>query len=66
MCEGEAKQMPWFWLLRAKRWVQSPPSMGRVRLGLAVVAVCAAIVVSERMGLWPDALTLDRVPRWFR
>ena len=37
------------WLLRAKRWVQNPPSAARVKLVLGVVAACLAVVVLERI-----------------
>jgi hypothetical protein len=48
------------WLLRAKRWVQNPPSEGRVKLVFAVVAICLLIAGIEYFGLWPDWMTLDR------
>jgi len=47
------------WLMRAAHWVRNPPSMGRVVLVGVVVAICLAIVGIERLGLWPEALTLD-------
>jgi len=48
------------WLVRAKRWVQNPPSEGRVKLVLGVVAVCIAIAGFEWAFGWPDWLTLNR------
>lgn len=48
-----------FWLLRAKRWVQNPPSEGRVKLVLGVIALCLLIVAVERLVGWPDWLTVD-------
>jgi hypothetical protein len=48
------------WLMRAKRWVQNPPSMGRVKLVVGVVAICLAIAGIEYFGFWPDWMTLDR------
>ncbi len=47
------------WLLRAAHWVRHPPSTGRVILVAVVVAICAAIVGIEWLGLWPEAMTLD-------
>ena len=49
------------WLIRAKRWAQHPPSPGRVRLVLGVLALCIAIVVLERIFGWPDWLTVNRL-----
>ncbi|WP_187644510.1 hypothetical protein [Tabrizicola thermarum] len=51
------------WLLRARRWVQNPPSAGRVRLVFAVVALCLAIVAVERWIGWPDWMTVDSLRR---
>ena len=47
------------WLLRAKRWVQNPPSMRQVLLVLGVIAACLLLVAVEAMGLWPDALSVN-------
>lgn len=47
------------WFLRAKRWAQRPPSAARVKLVLAVIAICAALYGLELAGLWPEWLTLD-------
>ena len=49
------------WLLRAKRWAQHPPSRSRVMLGLAVAAICLALVGIERTVGWPEALTVERL-----
>lgn len=51
------------WFLRMSRWARHPPSWGRVKLVVAVVAVCILIVVLERIFGWPEALTVNRVPR---
>jgi hypothetical protein len=48
------------WLMRAKRWVQNPPSEGRVKLVFAVVAICLVIAGIEFFGYWPDWATMDR------
>lgn len=54
------------WLMRARRWAQRPPSPGRVKLVLAVIALCAALFAVEALYGWPDWLTPERpgrVPR---
>ena len=48
------------WLLRMARWARNPPSMGRVKLVLGVVAWCIGLVVMERFVGWPDWLTLNK------
>ncbi len=50
-----------FWLLRAKRWAQHPPSAGRVKLIFGVVALCLLIAGYEWVFGWPDWLTVDRL-----
>ncbi|SER43879.1 hypothetical protein SAMN04490244_10147 [Tranquillimonas rosea] len=45
------------WLLRAKRWAQNPPSPGRVKLVLAVIAVCLVLFGIELIWGWPEFLT---------
>ena len=52
---------PLVWLIRAKRWAQHPPSWGRVKLVLGVLALCLAIVALERVFGWPDWLTVNRL-----
>lgn len=49
------------WLLRAKRWVQNPPSPGRVKLVFGVIAVCLLIVGIEHFIGWPAWMTVDRL-----
>ena len=49
------------WLLRAKRWVQNPPSSGRVKLVFGVIAVCLLIVGIEHFFGWPEWMTVDRL-----
>jgi hypothetical protein len=53
------------WLMRASMWVRNPPSMGRVKLVFAVVAIALVIFGIEWMGLWPDWATAERIPRKF-
>ncbi|MEY1555408.1 hypothetical protein AB3Y40_07200 [Yoonia sp. R2331] len=48
------------WFFRAKRLAQNPPSWGRVKLFLIVLALCLILVGIERFIGWPDALTVDR------
>lgn len=47
------------WLVRASRWARNPPSMGRVKLVLAIIAVCALLFLVERYVGWPEALTVE-------
>lgn len=51
------------WLMRAKRWAKNPPSKGRVKFVLAIVAVCIVLFVYDRIFGWPDWLTPDRMGR---
>lgn len=48
------------WLIRARRWVQHPPSVGRVKLVFGVVALCILLVAVEKFYGWPDWLRVDR------
>lgn len=50
-------------ILRLRRWVQHPPSWGRVKLIFAVVAICAGIWAIDQAGLWPDWAKTERVKR---
>ena len=47
------------WLIRATRWVQNPPSAGRVTLVFGVIAICLVIAGIERFIGWPDWMTVD-------
>lgn len=47
------------WLVRAARWARHPPSAGRVKLVLAVIAVVLAIGAVERFVGWPAWMTLE-------
>jgi hypothetical protein len=49
------------WLMRAKRWAQNPPSAGRVKLVLGVVAICVLIAAYEWAFGWPEWLTVNRI-----
>lgn len=51
------------WLIRAKRWVQNPPSERRVRLVVGVLVICLSIAGIEYFFGWPDSLTVDGLRR---
>ncbi len=52
-------------LLRAKRMVQNPPSIKRVKLLVAVLAIAAVIFGLEYFGFWPEWAQAERIPRRF-
>lgn len=54
------------WLMMAKRWVQNPPSMGRVKFFLAIVAVCLILYGIDTIWGWPEWATPERVQRGSR
>ncbi|MFA8384292.1 MAG: hypothetical protein ACEPO2_01610 [Pelagibaca sp.] len=41
--------------------MRHPPSLAKIKLGLAVIAVCLSIYAVERWIGWPDWMTLDAV-----
>jgi hypothetical protein len=41
------------------QWARNPPSPARVKLVLAVIALCLAIVAIERWVGWPDWMSLE-------
>lgn len=49
------------WLMRMAKWVRHPPSWGRVKLVVGVIAACFVIFGIEYFWGWPDTLTPDRV-----
>lgn len=51
------------WFMRAALWVRNPPSPARVKFVLGVIVIAILIVAVEALGLWPDALTVERHPR---
>lgn len=50
------------WMMRAKRWVQNPPSPARVKLVFGVIAICLALFAFEYFFGWPDWLASE-IPR---
>ncbi|WP_102107172.1 hypothetical protein [Oceaniglobus roseus] len=51
------------WLLRAAQWARHPPSPRRVKLVLAVIAICLILLAIEHFVGWPEALSLDPARR---
>ncbi|MBM3606366.1 MAG: hypothetical protein FJX25_17075 [Alphaproteobacteria bacterium] len=53
------------WLLRAAKWARNPPSAKMVKLVIAIIAAGLALVLLEKLDLWPQWATLDqgRLPR---
>ncbi len=47
------------WLLRASQWARNPPSWKRVKIFLAVLALCLILFAVERFAGWPDWLTVN-------
>ena len=47
------------WLVRMARWARHPPSPGRVKLVLTVIALCFALYFIEYLWGWPDWLTVN-------
>ncbi|MGX9354166.1 hypothetical protein ACS3SW_03080 [Roseobacteraceae bacterium S113] len=47
------------WFLRLAKWARNPPSPERVKLMLAIVALCLVLYGVERWIGWPDALTME-------
>ncbi|WP_227268028.1 hypothetical protein [Roseobacter weihaiensis] len=49
------------WLFRMSQWARNPPSAKRVRLVAIVIGTVLIIAGLEYFGLWPEALTADRL-----
>lgn len=47
------------WLLRMARWARHPPSWARVKMVLAVVALCLLTAGYEKLFGWPDWLQVN-------
>lgn len=53
------------WLFKMKRWSQSPPSENRVKLVLAIIALCLLLFAIERFLGVPDWMQMSpRGQRW--
>ena len=48
------------WLVRMARWARHPPSLGQVKIMLAVVGIALALVAVEQIWGWPDWLTVNK------
>ena len=46
---------------RMAKWARNPPSDKRVKLVLAIIAVCIVVFLIERYVGWPEALTVERL-----
>ncbi len=54
------------WLLRMARWARNPPSPRRVMLVAVVIGICLILVGLEKLGFWPEWLSVTsgkRLPR---
>ncbi|MDE9449035.1 hypothetical protein J3R80_00950 [Aliiroseovarius sp. Z3] len=49
------------WFMRMSKWARNPPSAKRVKLVFAVVAICIAVVVIEKLFGMPDWMQIERV-----
>ena len=49
------------WFIRMARWARNPPSSGRVKLVLAIIALCLCIVAAERIFGFPDWLAPQKL-----
>jgi len=49
------------WFLRMAKWARNPPSEGRVKFVLAIIAVCLVLVGIEFFFGWPEWLRLNSV-----
>jgi hypothetical protein len=47
------------WLTRMARWVRRPPSMLRVKIVAATIALVIVIAVLGKAGYWPEWARLD-------
>ena len=51
------------WLVRARRWVQNPPSPGRIKFIAAIILLCLLLLIVERTFGWPEALSPNNLRR---
>ncbi len=52
------------WLIRMSQWARHPPPMWKVKLVVAVVLMCVAIFGIEQIWGWPEALRVNKLPRY--
>ena len=50
----------WRGLLHMSKWARRPPSDKRVKLVMAVLAICAALFAFEQLVGWPDGLRVNQ------
>ena len=55
--------MNFFWLLRMSRWARRPPSMRRVMIVAAVIAISLSIFLVERYVGLPDWMAIEPAKR---
>lgn len=48
------------WLMRAAKWVRRPPSAKMVKVVFAIIAAGLAMLLLERLGMWPEWATMER------
>lgn len=51
------------WFVRMARWARNPPSWGRVKLVVGVIAICLLVFSLERLLGWPDWLRVNSLRR---
>lgn len=49
------------WLYKMSLWARKPPSAARVKFVFAIVAGALVIFGLEYFGVWPEALTTERM-----
>lgn len=47
-------------LLRMAHWARNPPSLRQVLIWAVVIGLCLTLAGVEWLGLWPEALKLDK------
>jgi hypothetical protein len=53
---------PFRLLMRMAMWSRRPPSLRRVLVAAAVIAIALGVVAAEKAGYWPDWARSERVP----
>ncbi len=49
------------WFMRMSKWARHPPSASRVKLALAVIAICAGLVLIEKLFGTPEWMQIERL-----